>query len=1787
MATTAQLLAEEFNSLASDPGAPLAPLGDEPETGDDRGPADSGPGNVPAADFAGDPVPGAIGGTSGGDHQGTAARSFAAGASDEGEQSRSAVLDEEAKSVRAAFEAGTIAAGSTGTADVVAGPGAADRFEFRTLDSAPADGRATDKEGVAAGPAEDAGSISTATAIPTDPLLVNQWHLIQGNPALFDLNVAGAWNANITGFGVDVFVFDNGFDYLHTDLAPNYLTGLDYDFDEADLDPFGNASDSHGTAVMGLIGADDNGTGVVGVAFDSDLVGYRTHGFINNTWLGNIRDAFNASVGGGAEVVNISQGMANAVTTVFGGVLDQSLVGQIRTSIENAVDNGRGGLGIVITKSAGNSRGTNYDVNADMWTNDTHQVVVAAVDQNGFVSFYSSYGAANLVSGFGTPGEVWTTDRTGAAGYNGTDFTGTFNGTSAAAPMVAGVVSLILDANPNLGWRDVQDILAYSARHVGTAVGGGIGGSEREAWSFNGADDWNGGGMHFSIDYGYGLVDATAATRLAESWLLTHSARTSANELVTFEDGLNVATVIPDGNATGTTFNIVETDAIRAERVTLTVTFSTTYIGDVEIYLTSPDGTVSTLVRDIVAGQAPQSNDFNGTWVFESQAFRGEQSNGTWQVRIVDDAGGDVLTVSDLDLRVWGAATSSTGRYVFTNEYSDYAGLFGHSTNIDAGGGFDVVNAAAVTSNSVVNLGGLSTIDGVNVTLTNFWDVITGDGNDTITGDALGNFMWGMRGNDTINGAGGGDILRGGDGDDTLNGDAGFDALYGEAGDDTMNGGADSDTLNGGDGNDTLNGDAGNDTLHGDNGNDTIHGGADDDVIDGGSGTDALYGDGGDDRLSQNFGGPNEIMDGGSGTDTGDWSYSTGDQWNISLTDGTAKIGATVFAQLASIENVVGGQLADTITGNGGNNVLDGQDGNDTIDGRNGNDTLIGGNGDDTLFGFNGDDTLNGDAGNDTLNGEGDDDTLNGGDGNDTLNGGSGNDLLDGGSGTDSLFGEAGNDRLIQNFGGPNEIMDGGSGTDTGDWSYSTTDQWTFDLVAGTATIGGTVYAQLTSIENVVGGQLADTIIGDTGNNALDGQAGNDSISGGDGNDTLTGGLGADALDGGAGYDSVSYADATAGVTASFRNPGVNTGEAAGDTYVDVERLVGSAFDDALTGNSAANAILAGAGSDTVDGDDGDDNLYGQDGDDTIVGGLGADYHSGGAGYDTASYANAATGVTANLTSPGGNTGEAAGDTYSSIERLVGSAFNDALTGNGAANAILAGDGNDLVDGWTGDDNLYGQNGDDTLRGGVGADYHSGGSGYDTVSYDTAAAGVIADLVNPAGNTGDAAGDTYNSIERMVGSGFGDTLRATNGSNAVLAGDGNDKVSGRGGNDNLYGQDGNDILIGGTGGDYLSGGTGVDVASYEDAAAGVVASLVNAAVNTGEAAGDTYNSIERLTGSAFNDELTGTNGANTLLGGDGNDRLYGLNGDDTLGGGDGNDLLRGGAGADYLSGGAGSDTASYEAATAGVTVSLANPAINTGEAAGDTFSSIENLYGSAFNDGLNGNAGANVIRARDGNDALKGYAGNDDLYGDGGNDLLIGGEGADDLHGGSGTDTATYYQATTGVVASLANSAINTGEAAGDTYDSVENITGSAHDDSVYGNNAANVVDGGAGDDVLKGYAGNDTLKGGADDDIFVFNTALNAATNVDTITDFNVADDTIWLDNSVFTALSAGALAASAFKDIALGAVDVNDRILYHSGTGDLFYDADGSNAVFSAVKFATLTGSPNALSSTDFFVI
>lgn len=562
-----------------------------------------------------------------------------------------------------------------------------------------------------------------------------------------------------------------------------------------------------------------------------------------------------------------------------------------------------------------------------------------------------------------------------------------------------------------------------------------------------------------------------------------------------------------------------------------------------------------------------------------------------------------------------------------------------------------------------------------------------------------------------------------------------------------------------------------------------------------------------------------------------------------------------------------------------------------------------------------------------------------------------------------------------------------GSGTDE-----TAIDQYlaqiTFDDMSHTVwnITGGLSLTANNSGQSIYGTAFGDTITGGTGA---------DNLYGNGGNDILIGGAGNDAIDGGAGTDTISYAASGSGITVNL-----STGTASGDgtdTLSNLENVIGSANADTITGDSNDNVLTGGAGNDTISGGNGND---------TINGGAGNDTLAGGSNTDTLTYVDASSAITISLAlTTGQSTGGSGTDTISGFENLTGSAYNDTLTGDGNANVIQGGDGNDTL---------------------------AGGSGTDTVTYVDATAGVTVSLATAsAQNTVGAGTDTISAFENLTGSSHDDTL----------TGDGNANV--------VHGGDGNDTIEGGAGNDTLAGDNGIDTLTYVSAGSAVTVNLSTATgQNTVGAGTDTISGFENLTGSGFNDTLTGDGNANVIRGGAGND---------TISGGNGDDILVGGAGNDTITGGSGTDTVSYDDATAAVTVNLTTTTgQNTVNAGTDTISGVENLTGSAYNDTLTGDANANVI---------DGSAGNDTISAGNGNDTLIGGAGNDSLDGGSGTDTASYAAAASGVTVDL-----SAGTASGDgsdTLSNIENVTGSTHNDTFVSSTANNTFDGGAGTDTV------------------------------------------------------------------------------------------------------------------------
>ena len=432
---------------------------------------------------------------------------------------------------------------------------------------------------------------------------------------------------------------------------------------------------------------------------------------------------------------------------------------------------------------------------------------------------------------------------------------------------------------------------------------------------------------------------------------------------------------------------------------------------------------------------------------------------------------------------------------------------------LSGGRGIDTISYRSSDMGVTVNLkegssegghaGGDVFTDIENIAGSVYRDVLVGDdGVNRLDGDEGDDELKGGIGNDQLVGNLGDDWLYGGEGDDELRGSEGNDRLFGEVGDDKLYGGDDDDELHGGDNHDQLNGEIGEDSLYGDEG---------DDELNGGEGNDRLFGETGADQ-----------MDGGSGVD---WVFYQESEAGVTvnLTDGTGEGGHAEGDILTGIENVMGSDYADVITGDNAANQLEGGDGDDSLHGGGGSDRLDGGDGIDWAFYWLSDAgvTVNledgtGEGGHaegdvivdvENMQGSGYGDVLIGDNGNNILQGLNGDDELRGGGGGDLLDGNEGADRL-----------DGGDGID--DVTYWLSDGGvTVDLRDGTGEGGHAQGDVIVDVENVHGSNYGDVLIGGNDDNYLGGLDGNDELRGNDGQDSLSGGAGADRLDGGGGAD--------------------------------------------------------------------------------------------------------------------------------------------------------------------------------------------------------------------------------------------------------------------------------------------------------------------------------------------------------------------------------------------------------------------------------------------------------------------------------------------------------------------------------------------------------------------------------------------------------------------------------------------------------------------------------------------
>jgi Ca2+-binding RTX toxin-like protein len=808
--------------------------------------------------------------------------------------------------------------------------------------------------------------------------------------------------------------------------------------------------------------------------------------------------------------------------------------------------------------------------------------------------------------------------------------------------------------------------------------------------------------------------------------------------------------------------------------------------------------------------------------------------------------------------------------------------------------------------------------------------------------------------------------LLGGDGNDILTGDANANVIEGGLGDDSLNGGAGIDTLSFRSATTGVTVDLS--VLTSQNtgvGNDTIIGFEN---VSTGAGADTITGDTNDNVFFD--GGGADVYTGGTAIDTVDYSAATSTV-TVNLNTATAQ-NTGIFGgsdTIREIENVTGAAaFANSLTGgNTTANRLVGGAAADFLIGGGFGDTLVGGTGNDVLFGdyvntFNTGATADGN------------DVLEGGVGNDTLVGGMGNDVLHGGDGDDTLVGgiangtAAGLSTVYTNDGG-DDTYDGGDGTDIA-YAYYTdhTGGVSFDLgnLAGNSaiTVDGVQRGEFISVERVIfrGGLGNDVVRGGGTLDTLVGNAGDDVLDGWYGNDTLSGGLGNDMLIGGEGLDTATYVNSTVGVNVDLRIQGTGQytiGEGI-DTLVDIEYLTGSSYGDTLRGNDDFNLIIDNAVETTATALSQTDSLFGYGGNDSIL------------------TTRAAATVATNVNMDGGD--------GSDFIELRSGTLSTALAANAAGLAgttylAIGATSNDrntdvvTVDGGAGDDRVILTGvASATVNAGTGADIVSiSMRGASTVNNYQLTLGSGADIVqlgvgtSAANSTEVAATVRNNRVTDFQAGNTGDKFEMTDFLNRGLTGYTANSDAFASGHLRLV-QSGTDLLLQS---DRDGAGTVNSFVTVFTISNGYTGGLTafNFDGSIGNLTITGFAIDETITGATGNDLLSGMDGNDVLAGLAGNDTLDGGKGNDTLFGGVGNDTLFGGVGDDMLDGGAGIDRAGYDSLfrSYGLSTTAGVITLNGGAAEGsDTLTSVEHIL---FRDGEFStdpdSAGAQVIRLYD------------------------------------------------------------------------------------------------------------------------------------------------------------------------------------------------------------------------------
>lgn len=495
-------------------------------------------------------------------------------------------------------------------------------------------------------PVERSPTATRAAPFPdfSDPGLNRQWYVdnrfLENRAGGADTNIIPAWLEGYSGAGVQIATVDEGVQPTHPEIQERFRLDLSFDFVSGDSDPSPETTqEQHGTAVAGIIAAAQNGSNTVGLAFGSELASLRAlddrqnNSFVSTSTMANVLNHQFEVI----DIYNNSWGYVISSLTDEVGYLNITDSTALQLALENGVNSGRGGKGSLFVWAAGNSNDFGGDVNHDQLISSPFTITVGAFGNLGTHSPYSNTGAAlHVVAPSSGNGEgIQTLALAPPLNTSVSLERGNFGGTSAAAPQVSAIIALMLEANPELTWRDVQYILLRTAIPIDLENG-----------------DWeeNGAGYRVSHTYGFGRVNAAAAVRLARLWL----PRPLAVERLNTSPPLGIT--IPDNNPVGKTFTLEQKEDLMLEHVQVALTMAHRDWGDLEIRLISPDGTESRLAAPFQASASPSGS----SWVFNSLRHWGESARGIWTLSIRDRQTGTVGILQDWALIFRGVPPAET-----------------------------------------------------------------------------------------------------------------------------------------------------------------------------------------------------------------------------------------------------------------------------------------------------------------------------------------------------------------------------------------------------------------------------------------------------------------------------------------------------------------------------------------------------------------------------------------------------------------------------------------------------------------------------------------------------------------------------------------------------------------------------------------------------------------------------------------------------------------------------------------------------------------------------------------------------------------------------------------------------------------------------------------------------------------------------------------------------------------------------------------------------------------------